>query len=255
MPDAPTHEQTARPRRLDVRRDPRRTPGHRPHRVVPGADRRHDAGARATPSRTASCTVGPPWRSRRPSARSAAPITRAGADRGRDRDQRHPPPGGPLRLGHRGGHPISLGRTLCTWQVGSPTTPAPWSARPASPACCGTPPGQDLRRPDTSWRRPLATARLRAERPSWADDAVSRPSRAPQDGHVRHPPGHDGLEAEPGVEPVRVPGRREDVDQQVVAADLVGVRRGRGEQGLPDPAALDGPRGPGDSRRGRPGRR
>ena len=39
------------------------------------------------------------------------------------------------------------------------------------------PSGQERRSPDTSGRRPLSTARRRAERPSCAEEAVSRPSR------------------------------------------------------------------------------
>ena len=84
---------------------------------------------------------------------------------------------------------------------------------------------------------------------------LQRPAAGAATGTCGHPPGHDRLEAQPGVEPVRVTVGREDVDEQVVAADLVGVRRGRCEQRLADATALVALHGRGGSRRARPGRR
>ena len=180
MPDAPTREQTARPRRLDVRRA-----------------RSSNAWASSSPS-------GPPSASSRTDAgRGQHPAVRPPARRGVRGARRDPRVA--RRRAARRARRIAVGieinathhRAARSGSVTGVATRSASAARSApgevaitdddGPLVCTVPhhlpaagrtrPGQDLRRPDTSWRRPLSTARRRAERPSWADDAVSRPSR------------------------------------------------------------------------------
>ena len=125
----------------------------------------------------------------------------------------------------------------------SPTSRAGRSARRGSPACSATrhpaPDGACRRTSSQSLTRATAARTRRSERrraSRLSVDARRARRREPpaQDADRRRPPDDDRAEAEPGVEPLGLAHLRQHAGDDVLGADLVGERDGRGQQRLAD---------------------